>query len=325
MLKSHVEDRTICIGKHVRICFQRTLRIADDGRDSPLPPGLGAFPVHRVEDYLERVPRQWAERGGYFIPMYQREAMWISFEGACWRPNAVKIGVGSVNAVSGQPWDLQLRTVPQDYVVIPDQPWLDGINAGEGFIRQFVAMPLGSGHTVEGQVAGKEEVGGLQIAVFEPNPGVFPDKEPGRDERDDTCCCMSAIDECMGLTAGGRMRQEIYEDEYGFGTWSHNVGVCIHIHIVNSVMYEKITGEAPPPSPIDAQTYAEHGYPWFELYDETKRDVKPSETLAGVKSIHTLDMERTGGDITPEASVDIDPKDMHELRLMMGPEELTGK
>ena len=28
-------------------------------------------------------------------------------------------------------------------LVVPDQPWLDGINAGNGFIRQVVAMPLG--------------------------------------------------------------------------------------------------------------------------------------------------------------------------------------
>jgi hypothetical protein len=34
-------------------------------------------------------------------------------------------------------------------VVCPDQPWLDGINAGDGYIRQFVAMPLGMGYTAK--------------------------------------------------------------------------------------------------------------------------------------------------------------------------------
>ena len=66
----------------------------------------------------------------------------------------------------------------QDYVVCPDQPWLDGINAGDGYIRQFVAMPLGMGYTVEGQVTGEEKFGGMQIEVFEAKPGRFPDRPP---------------------------------------------------------------------------------------------------------------------------------------------------
>ena len=37
----------------------------------------------------------------------------------------------------------------QNYVAIPKQKWLDGINCGDGTIRQFVAMPLGQGYTVE--------------------------------------------------------------------------------------------------------------------------------------------------------------------------------
>ena len=37
----------------------------------------------------------------------------------------------------------------QNYCVLPKQPWLDGINYGDGYIRQFVAMPLGKGYTVE--------------------------------------------------------------------------------------------------------------------------------------------------------------------------------
>src|SRR5689334_24175096 len=69
-------------GPGVRVTFQRTLRIPDDGRTYPLPPGLGAFPLRLVRDYAARVPAGWAARGGVFLPMYQREAMWLSFGGA---------------------------------------------------------------------------------------------------------------------------------------------------------------------------------------------------------------------------------------------------
>ena len=101
---------TIDVGR-VSITFQRTLRIPDDGRSYPLPPGLGAFPIRRVKDFLRKVPAAWKERGGYFIPMYQREALWISFRGALWRPNAVKVGVGGMLSPR------RSRKVPWSWVV----------------------------------------------------------------------------------------------------------------------------------------------------------------------------------------------------------------
>ena len=35
----------------LRIDFQRTLRIPDDGRDYALPPGLGRFPLRHIDDF----------------------------------------------------------------------------------------------------------------------------------------------------------------------------------------------------------------------------------------------------------------------------------
>lgn len=53
----------------------------------------------------------------------------------------------------------------QDYVVTPEQLWLDGIASKAGLVRQFVAMPLGSGYSVEAQVTGQELTGGMQFLV----------------------------------------------------------------------------------------------------------------------------------------------------------------
>ncbi len=77
--------------------------------------------------------------------MYQREALWLGFHGAEWKPNAVKLGVGGINAISSEPMDKTLGANPQDYLVCPDQPRLDGIKTGVDSIRQFAAMPLGRG------------------------------------------------------------------------------------------------------------------------------------------------------------------------------------
>ena len=62
----------------------------------------------------------------------------------------------------------------QDYVVTPKQLWLDGIATGNGRVRQFVAMPLGSGYSVEAQVTGQDLVGGLQFHVTPSTPPPTP-------------------------------------------------------------------------------------------------------------------------------------------------------
>jgi hypothetical protein len=52
MLKVTIGKDMITIGERFAVAFQRTLRIPDDGRAYPLPPGLGRFPILKVEDYL---------------------------------------------------------------------------------------------------------------------------------------------------------------------------------------------------------------------------------------------------------------------------------
>ncbi len=125
-----------------RVNFQRTLRIPDDNREYPLPPGLGQFPMEHVEDHPSKLPAAWAEHGGVLLPMYQAEALWINFSGGRGRgrdyPFAIKIAAGKINAVTGDEWRNGLAKDPQDYLVVPDQPWLDGFCVQKGLIRQFV-------------------------------------------------------------------------------------------------------------------------------------------------------------------------------------------
>jgi len=246
--------------------------------------------------------------------------------------------VGKANAVSGRPWSERQegtagsvkrpvgaegrlgRPAGQDYIVCPDQPWLDGINAGDGFIRQFVAMPRGMGYTVEGQVTGREEFGGIQIMVFEPKPGRFPDRAPREFDRFGRgagpwpstgivceCCCSSAAPAGAerGFAAGGRMRQEIFPDAHGIDTWDEAQAGWLYVHIVNSMAYREITGEEPPETPISARTYTEHGPPWFDLGDEGKGDVAASKTLAGVKSVKEMDAEKGFGTQQDDGTVEV--------------------
>jgi hypothetical protein len=291
MLSVTVREDRIHVGDRFSFTLQRTLRIPDDEKTYPLPPGFGPFPVHRIDDYAHKVPTLWRERGGFFVPMYQREALWLQVEAAWWKPNAVKVAVGGINAVSGEPWSERLHADPQNYIVCPDQPWLDGINAGEETIRQFVAVPLGSGETIEEQLTGAAEFGGIQVQVFEPKPGRFPDiPPPGGDVRFEAA--YEEIPTEMGVAAGGRMHQKIYPDGHGIDTWDEKNYVEVFINIVNSEQYYAITGRKPPPSPISPKLYTDMGLPWFSLYDEDRGDVAASERLRSVKSLAERDWER---------------------------------
>jgi len=313
MLEITVKNNAIAFGDNFSLNFQRTLRIPDDGKTYPLPPGLGIFPVCRVEDYRDTVPASWLEHGGVFIPMYQREALWIRFNGRHYKPNAVKIAIGKINAVSGKPWQQKLLKQEADYLVAPPQPWLDGINTNNGYVKQFVAMPLGMGYTVEGQITGKEEFGGIQIIVYEPKLGKFPEQEEYELRRESPISKSIVIPMAssarlqrsaskrnrrrsrsaeMGIAAGGKMKQKIYSDPHGVDTWDENNYGRVYVHIVNSMMYREITGLEPPTTPVTAETYAKHNLPWFDVYDEAMSDIAPSPELSKIKSIKEVDAKK---------------------------------
>jgi hypothetical protein len=294
---SLVGDR-LRIGERLIVSFHRTLRIPDDGRTYPLPPGLGLLPA---------LPWRGVEGSGtpeIIVPLWQREALWLGFTAAPWKPNAVKVIVGGINAVSGLPDEGATLGEPQDYLLAPDQPWLDGFNAGGGVIRQFVAMPLGQGYAIEAG-AGRPEQGGIEIVGVEPLPGRFPDTPPPPRPgpvRLSRPAAAGAEPREMALGAGGRMHQKIYPDHYGRDVWDlANTGRA-RVRLLNGRRWRELTGRDPPPSPIDAAAYTAAGLPWFALYDEDEAPVPPDERRS-VKTIAERDRELDAP--TSEASVDV--------------------
>ena len=279
------------------IDFQRTLRIPDDGTAHFLPPGIGQFPLHHVDDYRETTPAEWAAHGGVFFPMHQAEATWLSFEGDY--PMAVKVGAGKINAVTGRQWRNKLAKL-QDYLVTPDQPWLDGFNVRRGMIRQFVAMPLGEGYTAEEQLTGKAQHGGIQLAVYPMKASVYEELQKSRQvyERGVSYAMVAAAPLEMGLAPGGLMRQEIYEDDYGIDAWETEAYSRCFVHILNSVAFFHVTGHSPPLRPPTAWEYTEAGLPWFDYFDAELTALEGAKELAGLESVGPRHA-RGGGRPTP--------------------------
>lgn len=359
----------IRVGSFNRISFHRTLRIPEDGRDYPLPAGLGRFPIHRVEDYAKKVPAKWLQDGGFFIPLYQREALFIQFQGAEWNPSIAKVCVGSINAISGDTYSSEILGHKQDYILIPNQKWLDGINSGNGTVRQFVAMPTGSGYSIESQLIDEDTIGGFQIQVTPAKEEIFKVNNPELKEIlkkirhvqkgavpqiSMTFAATFALNErerkiyfsylnlepptirfqpaagyekgfiqdnnedefSMSVAAGGSIKQNIIKDIYGSNTWDTRRSKLSTVRIVNSVAYQKITGEQPPTTPISKEDYQIHGIPWFSRYDEYSPKIKVSKFFTRIMGVSAIDKKRGFQKETNEISMNVDPELIQKIRTM---------
>ena len=305
-------------GSSAQISFQSTLRIPDDGKTYPLPPGMGALPVRKLEAYGEKIPEAWRALGGVLLPMHQSEAMWLNFSSS-W-PTAVKIGTGTVNAINGAAWAQGLTSHPQGYVVLPEQPWLDGFCVGPGVVRQFIATRLGAGYTAEEQVLGSTR-GGLQIEAFPVLPESYFQKKirarlartaeevvrdflrttfPRLNESSMSFSLAPSIG--MGLGGGGRIKQEIFKDQWEPTDWDLSRPSRVWVHLVDAAFWRVLTGLRPPTKPPTAAEYSAYGLPWFDYYRDDMEALEGSDILARLKSVSALAQKKQDPSIPSDPS-----------------------
>lgn len=104
----------------------------------------------------------------------------------------------------------------------------------------------------------------------------------------------------MGLGAGGRMRQEVYADDRPLADYDESGARRVFVHLCSAAQWTAITGEVPPPTPVDRDVYVNAGLPWFDFYDADARDLAPSEILTNVQSVG----KKLGAEEDPFVSVD---------------------
>jgi hypothetical protein len=295
---------------------------------------------------------------------------------------AVKVATGKRSAVTGKKWAVGIKE--KDYLVVPPQPWIDGYVVEEGLIKQFVAMPLGQGFSVEEQLDGKAEFGGIQIEVIPMLFDKFNSKHPIREVRTSggilrgmslggspalseswcstagpaatsenyacnlisesdvyspqlqtkglqmprrrrgiadsdpiACTAERALAPDMGIGAGGRMAQQIFEDPYGIENWDVTNRNRVFIHIANSLAWEAITQHKAPSAPQTAALYAKCGYPWYDHYREDIGALKGSKKLKGIKSVMELGFQKGILGVLPENEPA--PIRKHQIRVVKNP------
>ena len=254
------------------------------------------------------------------LPMYQAEAMWMDFTSSMIRRHAtypflIKIAAGKINAVTGDQWVDPPQAHPQDYVVVPEQPWLDGFCVKKGVIRQFVAMPLGSGYSAEEQITGEADHGGVQILACPMKRDVFERRFPEEPDLDDDMTFRlydsAPASAEMGLAPGGQMRQEIFDDPFDFNDWDFDHISRCFVHISNSMVWEQATGAKPPTTPPTAKHYTKAGLPWFDYYSENPA-VDGSVVLNDLKSVATMGQQK--GEVPLPENQSVDPHNIVKLR-----------
>ena len=264
---------------------------------TPLPPGLGLFPLRRVDDHLERAPDGWGRQGGVFLPIYQAEALWIRF-GTSY-PMAVKVAAGKVDAVTGEGWTDELSPRLQNYLAVPDQPWLDGFCVGKGLIRQFVAMPLGRGFTAEEQLTGAARHGWLQIVVYPMQAARYEAwfrKRSAQFAASVPMPCQSPAGPAeMGLAPGGVMRQEIYRDGVRLRSVGHlGAFPLLRAHpeqrAVSPGVRNPTTGDA-----VQRAGLHRGRVPWFEHYGGDLTALDGASKLAGLDSVAAMKLKKGEG------------------------------
>ena len=91
-----------------------------------------------------------------------------------------------------------------------------------GSIRQFVAMPLGTGYTAEEQLTGEAVHGGLQVGVHPMKRNAYLEYRSSSVFENTGVCYSPPADKSsqeMGLAPGGLMKQELAADPHDFDVW----------------------------------------------------------------------------------------------------------
>lgn len=267
----------------LKIRFDRIIRVPDGEIMNKRAFSLEHFPLELVDDHTQRIPSEMKTRGGVMLPMHPYEAMAISFSGGFQVPFAVKIGAGKINVLSGGPWFEELIADQQDYIVVAGSACLDGFYVDRGMCRQFVAVPLGQGQSIEEQITGLTDVGGLQIAVYPMKAELAAIKLdeyryrlanpfPGKEMR-------------MGLAMNGKLDQRLLVDRFGVSTWDVTARLRCFVHLISSEHWRDLTKKRAPRSPITARDYRRAGLPMDSTYAHSRVSMASSLMFSGLKTV----------------------------------------
>ncbi|KAI0428764.1 hypothetical protein F5Y09DRAFT_357436 [Xylaria sp. FL1042] len=149
------------IGKYLEIRFHSSIRVRDHG-DRDLQ-RIAKETLHSRSPFVLTRHGEHEQRT-YLLPMRAMGALaiYIGVRPGSLHAFKICVKIGTVNiAAPGHPG------LKQYYFVARDQRWIDGVASPESpyHVRQFVALDPGTDYSIEHQITGKDENGGIEIQI----------------------------------------------------------------------------------------------------------------------------------------------------------------
>ena len=208
--------------------------------------GNDRVPLFHIDDYTQDLPDAWVKRGGLIAPVRSGQKLRIKLSGNY--PFAIKIATGKVNAITGEPWSDHLNFDQQDYLLSSRQSTFSGFRRPDGTIHQFVVSPMGVGATIEEEVTGAAEFGGIQLVAYPLSASTYQKSRsetrfsinlsPEAEER-----IKAAALKPLGLAAAEPVQEELIKaDYYSPQDWDTRQSRRCFIHLLDREDFLRITG-----------------------------------------------------------------------------------
>jgi hypothetical protein len=244
-MRIEVTRDEIHFGASLTVRFIRAPRTPTDGLENGSPTTLASLPIYRMNECGDLGS---PSLNGAIVPFRRCDLLQISFSGRWWKPNAVKVGVGDRDAVTGGLWEDRLSPSPQNYLVCPDQDCLDGVYISNGAARQVrAAEPAATGRAQPGD---ERWCCRLRLVVYEPRPGLFPNRPPHSCRRPRLESSSHVSSGRQALIIGGLPPCRIGRDPHGIDAWDQTNFGYVDVYLVEQVNVQKPTGMQRPRTPI---------------------------------------------------------------------------
>ena len=237
------------------------------------------------------------------MPMYQADAMWIAFSSTAY-PIALKIGLGNMNCITGERWDLCLKAgdrftahaerlskqylvVPQDetehvtqvasserydgrdYLTLLEQPMLDGVAVEPRHFRHFVANPLGHAYRKHYHVSGAPEWDGLQLVAYPLRREIYDEWQATFATEEIHAENLAEKGVRIERRSAGCVKRGSDTDLLDPDNWETGELLRCFLSIIDINKWTAITGRLPPTKAFEAAEYARAKIPWFPHYEDT--------------------------------------------------------